>query len=178
MKGIVFSVFNTLVEEKFGYEVWDDILDETQVESEGIYTSAGTYPDNELIALVVVLSEKVKVPVPDLIKAFGQYAFHKLVNLYPNLVEHKSIKEFLLSIHDVVHVEVLKLYPQALLPEFRYEDTEENSLVMKYYSTRNLPQFADGLIMGASEHFKIDVDVQYELIESDEPHYRFIIKFV
>lgn len=178
MKGIVFSLFGSLVEEKFGLEQWDRVLEQTQLESGGIYTSVGTYPDDEFIALVTALSENTGIMVEELVKTFGQYAFHKLVTFYPIFVEGKKIKEFLLSVHDVVHVEVLKLYSEAILPRFEYEDLQENSLVMKYYSSRNLPQFAHGLILGASEYFKVPLDVKYKFIEGDDSHYRFMINFL
>lgn len=35
MKGVVFTTFAQLVEEKFGLDVWDDILDEADPESGG-----------------------------------------------------------------------------------------------------------------------------------------------
>ena len=43
MKGIVFTEFFELVEDKFGLEVVQQIIDECKLESEGIYTSVGTY---------------------------------------------------------------------------------------------------------------------------------------
>lgn len=176
MKGIVFSVFNSLVEEKFGLECWDNILNKTNFESDGVYTSVDTYPDMEFIGLVIALSEETKTAVPDLIRSFGQYAFERLIQLNPKFVEGMSIKEFLLSVNDVVHVEVKKLYPEAILPDFLYEDVTENQLVMKYYSTRDLPQFAEGLILGAGEYFKTIVEVSYELVEDSKRHYRFLLK--
>ena len=42
MKGIVFSEFLDLVEVKFGLEMVDKIIDQSNLESKGVYTSVGT----------------------------------------------------------------------------------------------------------------------------------------
>ena len=77
MKGIVFTEFLQLVEEKFGYETVDKVLLQVQPENDGAYTAVGTYDHQELIQLVVALSQETKVAVPDLVKAFGRYLFTK-----------------------------------------------------------------------------------------------------
>jgi len=42
MKGIVFTEFLDLVEEKFGMEMVDKIITQSELESEGAYTAVGT----------------------------------------------------------------------------------------------------------------------------------------
>ena len=49
----------------------------------GAYTSVGTYDHEELVSLVSELSSRTKIPVPGLIKAFGEYLFARLLILYP-----------------------------------------------------------------------------------------------
>lgn len=48
MKGIVFVKFNAFVEELWGDEFWDELLDEADLPSEGIYTAVSNYPDEEI----------------------------------------------------------------------------------------------------------------------------------
>ncbi len=43
MKGIVFTGFLELVEDKYGLEMVDEIITNSNLESKGIYTSVGTY---------------------------------------------------------------------------------------------------------------------------------------
>ena len=52
MKGIIFSALNQVVEEKFGLEMWESLLEEIQPDSDGIYLSGEGYPDEELFAFV------------------------------------------------------------------------------------------------------------------------------
>jgi len=116
MKGIVYTLFSQLVEEKFGIEVWDEILDDVKPESEGVYTSTDSYDNQELFALVGALSKKTGVDVPDLVRAFGQFSLGEFARRYPVFFENTNAKAFLKSIHDVIHVEVKKLYPMQNCP--------------------------------------------------------------
>ena len=53
MKGIVFTEFLDMVEERFGYEVVDQIISESKLSTDGIYTSVGTYPHSEIVKLLM-----------------------------------------------------------------------------------------------------------------------------
>ena len=52
MKGIIFTEFLDLVEEKFGLEMVDKIIEQSNLDSGGIYTSVGTLMDY-IIPMVV-----------------------------------------------------------------------------------------------------------------------------
>jgi len=174
MKGIVFTIFNKMIEDNFGLEVWDGLIERTKPKSEGVYTTAETYPEAELLNYVVALSETTNIDAYDLIKTFGEFTFPILAEKYPVFVEGKELKEFLLSVHDVIHVEVLKLYPEAQLPTFTYEDVSENKLVMIYESKNDLRAFAEGLINGAASFFKKGINQELQEINVEDG---FCVKF-
>jgi len=75
MKGIVFTEFLDMVEKKFGYEVVDQIIGDSNLNSKGVYTSVGTYPHSEVVQLLMNLSDKVKIDPRILRKEFGKYLF-------------------------------------------------------------------------------------------------------
>ena len=58
MKGIVFTEFLELVEEKFGIEMVDEIITASNLESGGAYTAVGTYKFVEMINLLTALSAR------------------------------------------------------------------------------------------------------------------------
>lgn len=153
MKGMVFTMLGEMIEEKFGLETWDDLIDETDPESDGIYVSTDIYPDQELLAYVAALSKRLDTPANDLVFAFGEHLLGRFAEIHPEFFENLSIKEFLKSVHDVIHVEVKKLHPDAVLPHFDYEDSGGNELVMLYRSPRGLCALAEGLIEGAAKHY-------------------------
>ena len=81
MKGIVFTEFLEMVESTFGLETVDYIIENSNLESEGIYTSVGTYDFIEMVNLITKLSEKVKIPVNTLVYEYGKYFFNVSNNI-------------------------------------------------------------------------------------------------
>lgn len=105
-----------MVEEKFGYEVADLLVKETDLASGGVYTAVGTYSHQEIVALVVKLSEISKIPLPQLLNAFGHHLFKVFLNTYSQFFEHvNGCFEFLANIDTYIHVEVLKLFARRRL---------------------------------------------------------------
>jgi hypothetical protein len=139
MKGIVFTEFLEMVEEEFGLETVDFIIYKSELKSKGIYTSIGTYDFNEMLSLISNLSEKVNVPVQDLIYAYGLYFFKVLHSHHPDIIKYyKTPIDLLESVENHIHVEVRKLYPGAELPTFKIERKDESNIEMIYYSDRGL----------------------------------------
>lgn len=161
MKGIVFNIFSDLVTDEFGMEVWDQLIQQTDPASGAVYTSAEVYPDGELIAYVTALSGITGVPAADLIRTFGTYTMHKFYALHPEFMTEHTAKSFLESVHDVVHVEVKKLHPDTLLPEFQYESTGDDQLTMFYSSPRKLCHLAEGLIIGTADIFSEKIELAH-----------------
>ena len=161
MKGVIFNIFSEFIEELKGMETWDELLQETGLD--GVYTSAGNYPDTDLFTLVGKSCEMLDIDLSQALKSFGKFAVGKFHSRYPQFFEGVDCKEFFHSIHGVIHQEVLKLYPGALPPEVIVESTETGRFFLHYRSERNLPDLAEGLILGTLEHFQ----VQAELIRTD-----------
>ena len=166
MKGIVFTGFLELVENEFGLEVVQQIIDECELDTEGIYTSVGTYSHKDMFKMVGKLSEIKGIPVPALLTVFGEYFFTTLKTKYPVFMEKSNLFSFLNSIDQYIHPEVLKLYPDAELPRFEAEIKSDNEMTLDYMSSRKMSDLAIGLIKGAAKHFKEDVDI-VKVIEED-----------
>src|SRR5690349_1607001 len=124
MKGIIFNELNRMVVERFGVEVWERILEEAPLKTTGgAFIGPKTYPDEDLLAIVNQASQLLGVPIDDLIRQYGHFIFANLARLYPVFVKPAmTAKSFLKTVHSVIHVEVRKLYPDASLPSFHYED--------------------------------------------------------
>ncbi|EIJ33927.1 heme NO-binding domain-containing protein [Thiothrix nivea] len=161
MKGLVFTEFMEMVEQKFSANMVDDIIDASELSSGGAYTAVGTYPHSEMVSLVQNLSSRTGIAIPLLIKTFGQYLFSRFVSLYPVFFENTpDAFDFLESIENHVHTEVRKLYPDAELPTFETFREGERSLVMIYRSQHPFASLAEGLIEGCLEHYRIKAQVE------------------
>ena len=174
MKGIVFTEFLEMVEETFGLETTDTIIENSNLPSEGIYTSVGTYDFNEMVSLITSLSEEVKIPVNDLIYTFGLYLFNSLGKAHPEVIKsYNSPLGLLYSIEDHIHVHVQKLYPEAELPTFKILDKTDTSISMIYSSSRGLYKLAQGLMEKCFQHFNSSATIKYELLKEDGTEVKF-----
>lgn len=168
MKGIVFTELLEMVEEKFGYELVDHLLQNPDLPSGGIYTAIGTYDHAEMVTLVTNLSQQTNVPVPDLLRTYGQYMFTAFTRSYRPFVDRATSAFGLLSsVQHYIHVEVRKLYPDAELPHFTIDQPAENHLRMHYISERKLADFAHGLIEGCLATFNEKATITKTILVED-----------
>jgi len=160
MQGTIFTLFNDLVTDQFGIEMWNELLHETQPQSQGVYTSALQYDDSELINMVVLLSQKTDIPTNTLVKEFGIYLFPKLATQSPVAIEPSSSMHDLLNmVGSVIHREVKRLYPDSYLPTIKYEDIEKYHGNLIYQSKRQLCMLCEGLIEGAGNYLQTDISI-------------------
>jgi hypothetical protein len=176
MKGIVFTEFLDLVEEKFGIEMVDKIIHQSVLKSGGVYTSIGTYSFSEMLELLQNLSSNTGVSIDSLLLIYGEHFFSVIENSYPGvLATYKDPIDMISSIEDHIHVEVRKIYPDAELPTFIIEEVKENSLIIIYKSSRAMHHFGLGLMNKTFEYFNSSAEIVLEKIKEDGTEVRFII---
>ena len=176
MKGIVFTEFLELVEDKFGLETVDEIIEKSDLESNGVYTAIGTYEFAEMLQLLQHLSAKTNIEIDDLLLVYGEHFFSVLAKSYPDLINsYKDPIDMLASIENHIHVEVRKIYPEAELPTFEIVEKSEDSLDMIYKSSRAMHHFGLGLMNKTFEHFNSTATIDLEKIKEDGTEVRFII---
>jgi len=161
MKGIVFNLLEQAVSTEFGEETWDKLLDEANLS--GAYTSLGSYADGEIFALVDIASKTLNLPPSDVLRWFGRRAMPLLVARHPGFFsDHADTRAFLLTLNDIIHPEVHKLYPGAITPVFDFGVSDDGDLVINYSSPRKLCALAEGFITGAAEHFHEQADIKQQ----------------
>lgn len=105
MKGIIYTLLADMVEEQFGLEAWDAILQKTGFD--GVYVSTETYDDEQLFQLVHAAHEATGIDKNLLISTFGKYSFSQFQQMHPAFCKPEyTLKEFLLTVDNVIHVEV------------------------------------------------------------------------
>ncbi len=168
MKGIVFTELFEMIEESFGLETLDKIINEADLQSDGIYTAVGTYDASEIGKIVSKLHEISNIPIADLVETFGRYLFKSLNKIYPQFTERApDLMTFLESINSYIHPEVYKLYPDAELPHFDTVEKTDSLIILKYRSKRKMYVLAKGLIHSAADFFNEKIEVEIELEEDD-----------
>jgi len=176
MKGLIFNEFLEMVEKKFGYEMVDSIISSSNLPNDGAYTSVGTYPHSEMVSLVSNLSKYTEIGVPDLLETFGKYIFKVFTKNYAHYVNiYSNSFEFLSHVEDTIHVEVLKLYPEAQLPSIITQIRKNNDMSLIYKSSRGMSDLAKGLIYGCLDHFNEKGEIKEIHLKNDKTEVEFIL---
>lgn len=176
MKGVVFTEFLELVEDKFGLEMVDNIIANSNLESNGVYTAVGTYSFSEMLQLLQNLSNNTGISIDNLLLVYAEHFFGVIEDSYPGLLAtYKDAIEMLSSIENHIHVEVKKIYPDAELPKFEVVEKTDKSLTMIYKSSRAMHHFGLGLMNKTFEHFNQTATIVLEKIKDDGTEVKFII---
>ena len=162
MKGMIFTEFMEMVEATWSLDMVDTLIARSNISSAGAYTSVGTYPHEEMIALVAALSQETGIAEPDLIRAFGQHLFGRFALAYPRFFQGIGGSfTFLVGLENLIHADVRKLYPDAEPPSFEVTKTA-GSLILTYFSEHPFVDLAHGLIEGCVAHFDEAMEVRRE----------------
>ncbi len=140
-----------------GENAWDSLLDTAGLT--GAYTSLGTYPDEDMAALVTAACQALGVSQEDLLRHLGRQGFGRLSARNPDLMtEFSDSRSLLLGLNSVIHPEVRKVYPGADVPVFEVVSGEPDSVSLSYRSKRGLCHFAEGLALGVGDLFGETLD--------------------
>lgn len=128
---------------------------------EGTYTSLGNYPDADMMKLVTAASSALNRPGDHVLRWFGRHPLPLLADRYPQFFRpFTATRPFLLTLNDIIHPEVRKLYPGAGVPVFDFDASAPDTLAMGYTSARRFCAFAEGLIEGAAAHYGEEVAIE------------------
>lgn len=179
MKGIIFTEFMDLVEQKFGLDELDSLL--LAAEDSGVYTTVGSYDHRKLVRLIVHLSKRTGISPEELQRLFGQSVFKNLYNTLPNnfsLEDCKSSFQFIKLVEDYIHIEVKKLYPEANPPRFDFISQSNTELVFDYVSVRCMSHVCFGLIEGCAQFYNDELAISMGKVTSDGSQVRFKVELI
>jgi len=169
VKGIIFNLVEEVVSNAYGEDTWDALLDAAGLD--GSYTSLGSYADADLFRLVEAASVALGVPGEQVVRTLGEGAIPLLIARYPFFFDgHVSTSSFLLTLNDIIHPQVLKLYPGSQVPDFDFDDSEPGVLTIGYRSSRQLCALAEGFIYGTATHYgeRVEVVQPHCLLRGDD----------
>ncbi|WP_064197065.1 MULTISPECIES: heme NO-binding domain-containing protein [Emticicia] len=176
MKGIVFTEFIEMVEEKFSYSMMDEIIESLNLPSKGIYTSVGTYDHSEMVQLVSSLSVRTQLPVSTLLNDFGKHLLQLFSKKYSHFfVETTNAFDFFERVDHYIHVSVLRLYPDAELPKITTTRISEKQLEMLYHSDRKMSDLAFGLIEATLEYYNESATIEKSNVDESGSLVKFVI---
>ena len=159
MKGVIHNILEAIVIDKYGADTWDEMLDRAGVE--GVYTTIGSYTDDDFVALAEQYAVIAQGDLPTCLREIGRAMLPHLADRYPEAVEqHPGPIRMIHALNDVIHPEVIKLYPGAVVPVFRCHEVDSRHIVLEYESPRGLCSLAHGLMLGVGDRFDQPLDVE------------------
>lgn len=175
MKGVIFSVLEEVVVDRFGEDVWDDTLRRARLD--GVYTSLGDYPDSEVFGIIDALAAQLGVSAADVQVLGGQAGFSALAGRHPHLItDFAGWRDLLMHLDDIIHPEVHKIYAGANAPSFSATATSDG-ITLRYSSSRRLCRLAEGLAKGAGDWFGATLTVHHEsCIELGDPQCVLVVR--
>ena len=125
------------------------------------FTSLDTYPDADLRKLVAAVAKRAQQTPGEALQWFGRHSMPAPRAHYPaSFAAQNSTRSFILTLNDIIHPEVRRLYPGADVPMFDFDTTSPDELTVGYHSPRKLCALAQGFIEGAADHYGEAVDVE------------------
>lgn len=166
MYGIINKSIEELVKEKFGLQVWETILEKSNIQID-FFISNCVYDDAITYQLVSSISEVTNIPVALVLETFGEWWIMRTSkDKYGSLLQAggNNLKEFLVRL-PIFHNRVMLIYPNHTPPEFKVSNIESNSIHLHYFSNRvGLQDFVRGLLIGLSKLFNTITTI--ELLQS------------
>ncbi len=160
MKGIIFILLEKVVTEAHGEDTWDALLAKSG--ASGAYSSLASYSDEELARIVTAASALTGNSEADILRWFGRKAMPLLRERYAAFFEkHHATVPFILTLNDIIHPEVRKVYPGAEAPDFSFIQGGPGELEMVYRSRKRMCALAEGLVLGAADVFKENATIDH-----------------
>jgi len=176
MKGIILSEFVEYLEKELGEVAAQEIIDQSEVKSEGAYSRVGMYDYQELIQLLTQTVTHTNTEATVLLEGFSDHLFKMFKRDYSVFFEGvETAGEMLAQIDNHIHVEVKKLYPDAELPKFVCEQ-EGDLMTLHYSSPRPLAAVAQALVGACLKFFAKNETLVETTIAEDQKTASFKIR--
>ncbi|GAK53936.1 heme NO binding domain protein [Candidatus Moduliflexus flocculans] len=117
--------------------------------------------------LAASIMRQTNLSLSQLADMFGEYwVLEYSQKMYgQHYLKHATAKSFLLDM-DNLHLAMTKNMANARPPRFTFTWKDERTLLMKYISSRNMADFAAGLVKGVGKFYHEKLDVK--LIGNDQ----------
>lgn len=170
MYGMINKAIKELIIKQHGESCWEEIRSLAGLD-EGDLIGMNTYPDEMTYKLVGVASEKLGLPISEILKDLGEFWVTYVAEDYGYLLDAtgNDFVEFVQNLNNL-HSRVQSLMPELIPPRITCTDVNENSLRIHYFSFRvGLTDMVIGLLLGLAKRFEQPIEIQ--LVNSKEKGY-------
>jgi len=87
MKGIIFNLLEDFLKERLGEERFEDLIEGCSLKTREPFVGPGSYPDEDLLAIVDRAVEATGRPKPETLRAFGRFCIGRLAQMTELLMD-------------------------------------------------------------------------------------------
>jgi Haem-NO-binding len=169
--GVIFASVADYITARHGPEAAAALL-----EAEPSYLLSETYPDEQLVALVVRAAEHTGLKVSELLREIGSFtAAQTFARLYPaQFAIAGGTRQFLLGVETHIHELVRATLPSARPPQLTVTEDGPDAVTIDYSSPRRLCHLLIGLTEGTAEYYGEEVVLdEVQCMHRGDPACRF-----
>ena len=159
MHGIIHSELRAFLIERVGQRGWHDLAESAGIE-DGAYRTTGTYPDEDVTALVMAYCRTTGNKLGDVLEELGASAAGGLLDTYAAFVRPGwDALDVVEHTEQAIHRAVRLHDDDAAPPRLRVVRRSEDEVVVFYDSERRLCAFGRGVIRGIADRYDERVTV-------------------
>jgi predicted hydrocarbon binding protein len=152
--GAVHAEFRRYAIDRIGLEGWRRVGESAGLKETPGAASAATYPDEELVALLLAFGRLTDQPVEGVLTDFGRAILPALLDTYNAFIDSRwDATDVLENLERVIHRTVRLQDPAATPPHLKVERPRHDLVVIHYTSARRMCAFGKGLIHGLASRY-------------------------
>jgi len=160
MHGLIHTELAAFVKFHRGEKFWQKVMQQAQL-ADRLYLQVGSYPDEEIQAIVVAAAELMATSVDGVLEDFGFFLVPRLIERYQSYIDPQwKTLELLLKTEQTIHRVVRLKDKFAAPPRLKFSQTGENSLRLEYDSPRKMQAVARGMINGVADWYGEQVRIK------------------
>jgi hypothetical protein len=153
MHGIIHLELHNFVKSQYGEEALKKLIERAQPSTQ-VLTPLQSYPDSDIVAMVVAAAEMTGKSATTLLEAFGEFLVPTYVSLYGSLLKPTwRTLDVIEHTEQTIHRVVRRRQPGALPPRLRTVRVGPKMVILTYDSPRRLCAVARGIARGVAARF-------------------------
>jgi hypothetical protein len=153
MKGIVFVNFNEFINELWGDEFWDNLLNGAELSSGGVCTTFGTYDDQNFFTLICLGVDKKNIYVKDAQFISGKRVFREFYSFaLAGVYNFTGAFESAYTVQSFIHLEADKMDTYTLHPKSMFLSETPKKFLSHYQFAGKLYFLCEDILPSPTTH--------------------------
>ncbi|MCB2298605.1 heme NO-binding domain-containing protein [Clostridium tagluense] len=159
MKGTVITTWMRTCKRLYGIECVDNALIGAGLQKDRKFLPLENVDDSIVNKIISEIAKHNHTTIPELWRIIGIDNIKTFTIDYPSFFKHERLYTFLKSMYDI-HINVIRMIPGSKPPILNLEPISKREAIFSYSSSRGMFDYFQGMLEGASIHFKEKIVVK------------------